>query len=375
MKKRMSKLLSLFCAAVLVMGVFAGCSTQKKLQKVTVSEVTHSVFYAPQYAAIELGFFEEEGLELELSNGEGADKVMTAVLSGSVDIGFAGPEACIYVYNEGKEDYMQVFAQMTQRDGVTIHAGWGQTEVVTRDGHAAGIRFRKCLRVKDDQGRFAPVFDDNDACEAACATVLYCIGQKVDWRQLLTGTAVTFNPNGTAQVDPVTYQTAEPDIFAGGDAVTGQKFAIDAIAAGKEGAISLHRFVQKATLTIGRNRRRFVELDKENALIPVGFDNTPRQRIGYNEALRRTFRDERVAFTAEQVQKETARCLSCGASVVDPNKCIGCGVCTTKCAFDAIHLHRERPECTNMIPSEDKMKAILPYMVKRQIKIRKAGKK
>ena len=118
-----------------------------------------------------------------------------------------------------------------------------------------------------------------------------------------------------------------------------------------------------------------VELDKENALIPVGFDNTPRQRIGYNEALRRTFRDERVAFTAEQVQKETARCLSCGASVVDPNKCIGCGVCTTKCAFDAIHLHRERPECTNMIPSEDKMKAILPYMVKRQIKIRKAGKK
>lgn len=118
-----------------------------------------------------------------------------------------------------------------------------------------------------------------------------------------------------------------------------------------------------------------MELDKENALIPVGFDNTPRQQIGYNEALRRTFRDERIAFTAQQVQKETARCLSCGASVVDPNKCIGCGVCTTKCAFDAIHLHRERPECSTMIPAEDKMKAILPYMVKREIKIRKAGKK
>ena len=237
------------------------------------------------------------------------------------------------------------------------------------------IRFHKCLRVKNDQGRFAPEFDDNDTCQAQCATVLYCIGQKVDWRQLLTGTAVTFNPNGTAQVDPVTYQTAEPGIFAGGDAVTGQKFAIDAIAAGKEGTISLHRFVQKATLTIGRNRRQFVELDKENALIPVGFDNTPRQQIGYNEALRRTFRDERIAFTAQQVQKETARCLSCGASVVDPNKCIGCGVCTTKCAFDAIHLHRERSECSTMIPAEDKMKAILPYMAKREIKIRKAGKK
>ena len=311
-----------------------------------------------------------EGRVVVIGGGNiAADVARTAVRCGaeSVDL------YCLESYDDmpmGPEDRGEC-----ERDGITIHAGWGQTEIVTENGHAAGIRLRKCLRVKDDQGRFAPEFDDNDICQAQCATVLYCIGQKVDWRQLLTGTAVTFNPNGTAQVDPVTYQTAEPDIFAGGDAVTGQKFAIDAIAAGKEGAISLHRFVQKATLTIGRNRRQFVELDKENALIPVGFDNTPRQRIGYNEALRRTFRDERIAFTAEQVQKETARCLSCGASVVDPNKCIGCGVCTTKCAFDAIHLHRERPECSTMIPAEDKMKAILPYMVKREIKIRKAGKK
>lgn len=311
-----------------------------------------------------------EGRVVVIGGGNiAADVARTAVRCGaeSVDL------YCLESYDDmpmGPEDRGEC-----ERDGITIHAGWGQTEIVTENGHAAGIRLRKCLRVKNDQGRFAPEFDDNDTCQAQCAAVLYCIGQKVDWRQLLTGTAVTFNPNGTAQVDPVTYQTAEAGIFAGGDAVTGQKFAIDAIAAGKEGAISLHRFVQKATLTIGRNRRQFVELDKENALIPVGFDNTPRQQIGYNEALRRTFRDERIAFTAQQVQKETARCLSCGASVVDPNKCIGCGVCTTKCAFDAIHLHRERPECTHMIPAEDKMKAILPYMVKREIKIRKAGKK
>ena len=311
-----------------------------------------------------------EGRVVVIGGGNiAADVARTAVRCGaeSVDL------YCLESYDDmpmGPEDRGEC-----ERDGITIHAGWGQTEIVTENGHAAGIRLRKCLRVKNDQGRFAPEFDDNDTCQAQCAAVLYCIGQKVDWRQLLTGTAVTFNPNGTAQVDPVTYQTAEAGIFAGGDAVTGQKFAIDAIAAGKEGAISLHRFVQKATLTIGRNRRQFVELDKENALIPVGFDNTPRQQIGYNEALRRTFRDERIAFTAQQVQKETARCLSCGASVVDPNKCIGCGVCTTKCAFDAIHLHRERPECSTMIPAEDKMKAILPYMVKREIKIRKAGKK
>ena len=161
----------------------------------------------------------------------------------------------------------------------------------------------------------------------------------------------------------------------GGDVYTGPKFAIDAIAAGKEAAVSLHRFVQPNTsLTIGRNRRDFIELDKTNALIDINYDTAPRQKPGYNEALRRTFRDGSETFTEEQVRAETARCLSCGASVVDPNKCIGCGLCTTKCGFDAIHLHRERPECSTMIKAEDKMKAILPYMVKRQFRIKRAGK-
>ena len=95
----------------------SGDETPKELEKITVSEVTHSVFYAPQYVAMNLGFFEEEGLEVELINGGGADNVMTAVLSNQVDIGFAGPEAAVYVYNEGKEDYAEVFAQVTKRDG------------------------------------------------------------------------------------------------------------------------------------------------------------------------------------------------------------------------------------------------------------------
>lgn len=299
----------------------------------------------------------------------GADVARTTVRCGaeSVDL------YCLEAYDDmpmGEEDRSEC-----ERDGITVHAGWGQTEIVVEDGKCAGIRFRKCTRVKSDEGRFAPEFDDSVSEQAECTTVLYCIGQKVDWRELLTGTAVEFNPNGTVKADPVTYQTAEKDIFVGGDAYTGQKFAIDAIAAGKEGAISLHRFVQHATLTVGRNRRQFIELDKENALIPVNYDTTPRQRIGYNEALRRTFSDERVAFTEEQIKKETARCLSCGASIVDPNKCIGCGVCTTKCAFDAIHLHRERPECSKMYACEDKMKAILPYMIKREFKIKRAARK
>jgi len=117
-------------------------------------------------------------------------------------------------------------------------------------------------------------------------------------------------------------------------------------------------------------------LDKQNVLIDMAsFDNTPRQRVGYNDALAKTFRDNRIGFTEEQVKKETARCLDCGVSVVDPNKCIGCGICTTKCAFDAIRLHRERPECSKMVRTEDKMKYILPYMFKRAVRIKFGRKK
>ena len=300
----------------------------------------------------------------------GADVARTVVRCGAESVSLY----CLESYDDmpmGVEDRGEC-----EREGISIHAGWGQTEITERDGKCTGIKFRKCLRVKNDEGRFAPGFDDAVTEETSCDVVLYCIGQKAEWGTLLTGTKVEFNPNGTAKADPVTYQTAEPDIFVGGDIYTGQKFAIDAIAAGKEGAISLHRYVQNATLTIGRNRRQFIELDKKNALIAVdSYDNTPRQQIGYNETLRKTFRDERVAFTEEQVKKETARCLGCGASIVDPNKCIGCGVCTTKCAFDAIHLHRERPECSTMYKCEDKMKAILPYMIKREFKIKRAARK
>ena len=108
---------------VLILGlslVLSGCSNSTELTKVKLSEVTHSIFYAPQYVALTQGFFKEEGLEVELSNGAGADKVMTAVLSGQVDIGFAGPEASVYVYNEGKEDHSVVFAQLTNGDGTFL---------------------------------------------------------------------------------------------------------------------------------------------------------------------------------------------------------------------------------------------------------------
>ena len=142
--------------------------------------------------------------------------------------------------------------------------------------------------------------------------------------------------------------------------------------------MSLHRFVQPNTsMTIGRDPRYYVELDKSNVLIDLNYDTAQRQIPGMDDSIdwKKSFRDARRTFTEEQVKAETARCLGCGASIVDPNKCIGCGLCTTRCEFDAIHLHRDRPECSTMIKSEDKMKAILPNMMKREIRNKRAARR
>ena len=224
--------------------------------------------------------------------------------------------------------------------------------------------------------KFAPTYDDNDTVTVECDHVFLSIGQSIQWGGLLEGSRVELGRGGRAVADALTYQTAQPDVFVGGDVYTGPKFAIDAIAAGKEGAVSIHRFVQPNTsMTIGRNRRDFIQLNKDDLALE-SYDTTARQTAGMAQDIdyHHSFRDGHLTFTEEQVKKETARCLGCGASVVDPNKCIGCGVCTTKCEFDAIHLYRERPECSTMVRSEDKFKAILPYMIQREIKIR-FGKK
>lgn len=263
-----------------------------------------------------------------------------------------------------------------QEEGITLNCGWGPKEILTQSGEVKGIVFKKCLSVFDEKKRFAPKFDENITMTVPCERVFLSIGQSIIWGNLLEGSKVELGRGNGAVADKVTYQTAEPDIFVGGDVYTGPKFAIDAIAAGKEGAISIHRFVQPhSSLTIGRNRRQFIELDKNNVQIEE-YDNSSRQIPGVKKDIdaHKSFRDAKETFTEEQVRKETARCLGCGASVVDENKCIGCGVCTTKCEFDAIHLYREHPECSTMHKSEDKMKVILPYAFKREMKIR-FGKK
>lgn len=262
-------------------------------------------------------------------------------------------------------------------EGIELNCGWGPKEVLEEDGHVSGVVFKKCTRVFDAQGRFSPEYDENDTVTIPCRHVIFSVGQAIDWGHMLDNLHVELRPNGGALANKLTYQTSEPDIFVGGDVYTGPKFAIDAIAAGREGAISLHRYVHEhCTLTIGRNRRDFIELDKENIKVET-YDSSSRQippKADIKEQAK-TFRDLSQSLTEEQVKKETSRCLSCGASVVDPNKCIGCGVCTTKCMFDAIHLRREIPGASIMRASEDKLKYILPNMVKQSIKVKFKKKK
>ena len=254
-------------------------------------------------------------------------------------------------------------------EGIELNCGWGPKEVLEDDGKVAGVVFKKCIRVLDEQGRFSPEYDEEQTVTIPCKHVIFSVGQAIEWGDMLDNLDLKRRPNGGALANKLTYQTSEPDIFVGGDVYTGPKFAIDAIAAGREGAISLHRYVhENCTLTIGRNRRDFVELDKNNISVD-SYDTSKRQipAKADEKAQAATFRDLSHSLTEEQVKAETSRCLSCGASVVDPNKCIGCGVCTTKCVFDAIHLHRELPGASVMRASEDKLKYILPNMVKQSI--------
>ena len=255
-----------------------------------------------------------------------------------------------------------------EADGVVIQNGWGPRRVIAENGRATAVEFCRCLSVYDEEKRFAPTYDETETILVPADQVIFAIGQSVVWGDLLKDSRVELGRGQYPQADSLTYQTAEPDIFVGGDVFTGPKFAIDAIAAGHEAAESLHRFVQHGHMTIGRNRRVFAALDTQNIKVE-SYDTTSRQTPADTSLDAKSFEDQHGTLTEEQVKKETARCLGCGASIVDPNKCIGCGICTTKCAFDAIHLSRDLPEASRMTVAEKKVGALLPYAVKRGFRI------
>ena len=261
-----------------------------------------------------------------------------------------------------------------EEDGVEIKCGWGPKEVIVENGKATAIVFKKCTRVFDENKNFSPVYDENETVTVPATKIIFAIGQTVEWGELLKDTKVEYHHGNYPVADKLTYQTAEEDIFVGGDVYTGPKFAIDAIAAGHEAAESLHRYVQHGHMTIGRNKREFIELNKDDISV-TDYDTAGRQEAGMRPDVDpKTFKDAHATLTEEQVKKETARCLGCGATVVDVNRCIGCGICTTKCKFDAITLHRDHPEASKMVVAEDKFKYILPYTAKRAVKIIKNKK-
>ena len=263
-----------------------------------------------------------------------------------------------------------------EAEGIEFAGGWGPKEILSENGRVTGVVFKKCTAVFDADGKFNPKYDENDTMTISCSNVILSVGQTIDWGNLLEGEDVEFWRGNYPVADKVTYQTRVPDIFVGGDVYTGPKFAIDAIAAGKEGAISIHRFVQPhSSLTIGRDPNYYIELDKNDIKVE-NYDNTGRQSVVKDTTIGKdSFRNPTLVFTEEQVKKETARCLGCGATIVDPNQCIGCGICTTKCEFDAIHLKRDLPEASKMVKSEDKLKYILPNGAKQAIKLKFKKKK
>jgi ferredoxin len=182
---------------------------------------------------------------------------------------------------------------------------------------------------------------------------------------------VKLTARNTIEVDPITLQTSKADIFAGGDVAHGPKLAIDAIAAGKEAAVSLHRFVQVGqSLVFGRDTHSYVMLNKDNLdENNLGYDGTRRQRIDHVDGSlsKKTFKDLRGTLTEEQIKLETARCLGCGASKVDEYLCVGCGACTLKCKFDAIKL--ERVYDVKGYELADLRKAVVKNALTRKVKI------
>ena len=292
------------------------------------------------------------------------DVARTAVRAGSAETAMY----CLESRKEMPASEEEIEEAMEERIGV--NNSWGPVRILSENGNVTGVAFQRCTSVFDENGRFAPKFDANETITVPADHVLVTIGQSILWGDLLAGSEAVTNRNGTVQADGFTYQTAQKDVFSGGDCYSGPKFAIDAIAAGKQAAISIHRFVHPGqSLTIGRDRREYKELDKKNAIVE-SYDNTPRQKpdaLDCSTPAEKTFRDLRGTLTEAQVRAETARCLGCGVTLVDPYMCVGCGQCTTKCKFDAIHLVRRYDgagvEFTEMKP------VVIKQILKRKGKI------
>ncbi len=253
-----------------------------------------------------------------------------------------GAEDVTIVYRRGRDEMPAADDEVLEAEEEGVKFRFLSSPVEILGGEKAEALKVEVMELgeADEKGRRKPVGTGKYE-ELPVTSVISAIGQKIE----LGGIAeFKTGKNGIVVVDPLSLQTSVADVFAGGDVVTGPKFAIDAIAAGKEAAVSIHRYVHPGqTQANGRDPRDYKALDVKTVAISAGsFDTAPRQKAagGSAEEAKKTFEDLRGVLTEEQMKKEAARCLGCGSVVLDEDLCIGCGICTTKCKFDAIRLEK-----------------------------------
>ena len=349
-------------------GFFVAIGAQKSAKLGIPGEDLSGVYGGVDFLReINLGNKVELGKKVAVIGGGNVamDVVRTAIRTGA--------EEAYIVYRRSEEEMPADREELAEalEEGIKVYYLSSPVEITgTAQGKVNGLKVEVMeLGEPDEKGRRKPV-GTGKFKTIKVNSVIAAVGQVIDWGELDTG-AMLKGKKDNAEADGLTLQTAQPDIFVGGDCMTGPKFAIDAIAAGHEAAISLHRYVHPGqSLTLARNRRDFIELNKKDVVLGIeSFDRPGRQEVRHDPKKAKTMKNDRITFTEDQVKKEASRCLGCGASIVDTNRCIGCGLCTTRCEFDAIHLTRDVPEASVMCTAEDKLKLIGPYAAKRAGKI------
>ena len=326
-----------------------------------------------------IDFLRDVNLEKPVSIG----KRVAVVGGGNVAIDVArtalrlGAEDVTIVYRRSRDEMPAAADEIAEaeEEGVRFMYLAAPVEVLG-SGKVSGMKVEVMeLGEADAKGRRKPVGTGKFETLELDA-VISAIGQKIDLGGISSGTGIQLSSKGAVMVDELSYQTGEPDVFAGGDVVTGPKFAIDAIAAGKEASISIHRYVHPGqTQHLGRDHRDYKPLDAKTVAVSIGsFDTAPRQKAacGSAEEARRTFKDLRGDLTEEQIKKEVKRCLGCGCAVIDEDLCVGCGICTTKCKFDAIRLektldNRNKPYYQTLMVAVGNAPATLGRLAKKKL--------
>ncbi len=273
--------------------------------------------------------------------------------------------ACLESYDEMPA--LDEEKEEAEAEHIKINPSLGPVKINTENGKVTSVTFRKVLSVFDEEKRFNPTYGDEEVT-IACDNLIISIGQSIELGNAFENTGVTFNRNNTIKVNAFTLQSDDEFIFSGGDCMSGPKVAINAIADGKQAAISMHRAAHPGQdLYIGRVQREYQALNFDTVEF-TGYDNMERTKVKHKKVAD-IFDDYRETFTEADMLKETERCLGCGASKVNTWMCVGCGMCTTRCKFDAIKLEKTYDKYG--VRLEEAKPYVIRNLVKREITIKK----